>query len=84
MANKAAPINWQRIEHVHVEMMMSNAGTSILILFSKFLTSAVLHPNSMTVMKVRVQSEKVTPGTFAVMVASFEMLEEELLANKRK
>ena len=65
------------------ESIMSGATTSIMILFVKFLISSVFHPSSMTVVKARVKSEKVESGTYSMLVAMFEMFEEELDKRRR-
>ena len=66
------------------EALISNALTSIIILFVKFLAAAMFFPSSMTVIKVRVKSEKVTSETFSLRVAFFEMYEEEVRNIKLK
>ena len=79
--------NWFRFESKQLrvgemvftgESLLSDATSSIMILCMKFLISAHFHPSELTVIKVRVHSEKVSSGTYTMMVAMFEVFKEEL------
>ena len=79
--------NWLQIEETHTfavgemvwtaEAMMSNALGTLMILYIKFLSSAVLFPHQYTILRSRVMSLKVSPATLAILVAIYELFDTE-------